>query len=103
MLTPFGVNKYTSFLSEKAIGAIPASAIKIAALQAANQLTGLMIAEQQKMQVIMADSMRSQNMYYQMMIDAQNRAREQNERFVGEAQDSKIQGNGQSMGHFQEG
>ena len=34
VLIPFGVNKYTSFLSEKAIGAIPASAIKIAALQA---------------------------------------------------------------------
>ena len=34
VLIPFGVNKYTSFLSEKAIGAIPASAIKMAALQA---------------------------------------------------------------------
>lgn len=73
------------------------------ALQAANQLTGLMIAEQQKMQIIMADSMRSQNMYYQQMIDAQNRARQQNERFAGEAQDTQIKGNGQSMGHFREG
>lgn len=73
------------------------------ALQAANQLTALMITEQQKMQTIMADSMRSQNMYYQLMIDAQNRARQQNERFAGEARDTKITGNGKTMGHFQEG
>lgn len=73
------------------------------ALQAANQLTALMITEQQKMQTIMADSMRSQNMYYEQMIDAQNRARQQNERFAGEAQDTKITGNGNTMGHFQEG
>lgn len=73
------------------------------ALQAANQLTALMITEQQKMQTIMADSMRSQSMYYQQMIDAQNRARQQNERFAGEAQDTKITGNGNTMGHFGEG
>lgn len=73
------------------------------ALQAANQLTALMITEQQKMQTIMADSMRSQNMYYEQMIDAQNRARQQNERFAGEARDTKITGNGNTMGHFQEG
>ena len=72
------------------------------ALQAANQLTALMITEQQKMQTIMADSMRSQSMYYQQMIDAQNRARQQNERFAGEAQDTKITGNGNTMGHFRE-
>lgn len=34
VLIPFGVNKYTSFLSEKGIGAIPAAGIKIAAMQA---------------------------------------------------------------------
>lgn len=73
------------------------------ALQAANQLTALMITEQQKMQTIMADSMRSQNMYYEQMIDAQNRARQQNERFAGEARDTKITGNGNTMGHFREG
>lgn len=73
------------------------------ALQAANQLTALMITEQQKMQTIMADSMRSQSMYYEQMIDAQNRARQQNERFAGEAQDTKITGNGNTMGHFGEG
>lgn len=73
------------------------------ALQAANQLTALMITEQQKMQTIMADSMRSQSMYYQQIIDAQNRARQQNERFAGEAQDTKITGNGNNMGHFGEG
>lgn len=73
------------------------------ALQAANQLTALMITEQQKMQTIMADSMRSQSMYYQQIIDAQNRARQQNERFAGEAQDTKITGNGNNMGHFREG
>lgn len=73
------------------------------ALQAANQLTALMITEQQKMQTIMADSMRSQSMYYEQMIDAQNRARQQNERFAGEAQNTKITGNGNTMGHFREG
>lgn len=73
------------------------------ALQAANQLTALMITEQQKMQTIMADSMRSQSMYYEQMIDAQNRARQQNERFAGEARDTKITGNGNTMGHFKEG
>lgn len=73
------------------------------ALQAANQLTALMITEQQKMQTIMADSMRSQSMYYLQMIDAQNRARQQNERFAGEAQNTKITGNGNTMGHFKEG
>lgn len=73
------------------------------ALQAANQLTALMITEQQKMQTIMADSMRSQSMYYEQMIDAQNRARQQNERFAGEARDTKITGNGNTMGHFREG
>ena len=73
------------------------------ALQAANQLTALMITEQQKMQSIMADSMRSQSMYYEQMIDAQNRARQQNERFAGEARDTKITGNGNTMGHFREG
>lgn len=73
------------------------------ALQAANQLTALMITEQQKMQTIMADSMRSQSMYYQQMLDAQNRARQQNERFAGEARDTKITGNGNTMGHFREG
>ncbi len=73
------------------------------ALQAANQMTALMITEQQKMQTIMADSMRSQSMYYQQMIDAQNRARQQNERFAGEARDTKITGNGKTMGHFREG
>lgn len=73
------------------------------ALQAANQMTALMITEQQKMQTIMADSMRSQNMYYEQMIDAQNRARQQNERFAGEARDTKITGNGNTMGHFREG
>ena len=52
------------------------------ALQAANQLTALMIAEQQKMQALMADSMRSQNMYYQAMLDAENRAKHQNENLL---------------------
>ena len=70
------------------------------ALQAANQLTALMIAEQQKMQALMADSMRSQNMYYQAMIDAENRAKHQNENLLGNESSAKMQGNGSKMGKF---
>ena len=70
------------------------------ALQAANQLTALMIAEQQKMQALMADSMRSQNMYYQAMLDAENRAKHQNENLLGNESSPKMQGNGSKMGKF---
>ncbi|MBQ9764281.1 MAG: hypothetical protein IJV92_07985, partial [Phascolarctobacterium sp.] len=70
------------------------------ALQASNQLTAMMIAEQQKLQVLMADSMRSQNMYYQTMMDAENRAKHQNEALLGNETSAKMQGNGSKMGKF---
>lgn len=70
------------------------------ALQASNQLTAMMIAEQQKLQVLMADSMRSQNMYYQAMIDAENRAKHQNDALLGSGSSAKMQGNGSQMGKF---
>lgn len=70
------------------------------ALQASNQLTAMMIAEQQKLQVLMADSMRSQNMYYQAMLDAENRAKHQNENLLGNGSSAKMQGNGSGMGKF---
>lgn len=70
------------------------------ALQASNQLTAMMIAEQQKLQVLMADSMRSQNMYYQAMLDAENRAKHQNENLLGNESSAKMQGNGSKMGKF---
>lgn len=75
------------------------------ALQAANQLTALMIAEQQKMQVLMADSIRSQNMYYQSMIDAQNQAKKINAEFMRNSNKydgSKIKGNGSKLHQFKE-
>ena len=75
------------------------------ALQAANQLTGLMIAEQQKMQVIMADSMRSQNMYYQMIIDGEKQAKKINEEFVADSdkyEGAKITGSGGQVHQFKE-
>lgn len=75
------------------------------ALQAANQLTALMIAEQQKMQALMADSMRSQNMYYQAMLDAQNQAKQINAEFMKNSNKydgSKIKGNGSRLHQFKE-
>lgn len=75
------------------------------ALQAANQLTALMIAEQQKLQVLMADSIRSQNMYYQSMIDAQNQAKMINAEFMKNSNKydgAKIKGNGSKLHQFKE-
>lgn len=51
------------------------------ALQAANQIAAITVAELQKMQAIMVDSQRTQNLYYQKQIDAEERARKLNEEF----------------------
>lgn len=75
------------------------------ALQAANQMTALMITEQQKMQIIMADSMRSQNMYYQMIIDGEKQSKKINEEFNADSDKydgAKIEGSGGQMPHFRE-
>ena len=75
------------------------------AIQAANQLTALMIAEQQKLQVLMADSIRSQNMYQQAMIDAQKQAAMINSEFMKNSNKydgSKIKGDGSKLHQFKE-
>lgn len=70
------------------------------ALQAVNQMTALMINEQQKMQAIMAEATRSQSMYYQMIIDRDNQIKATNKQFAGKSENVVLQGNGRSMGHF---
>jgi P-type conjugative transfer protein TrbJ len=71
------------------------------ALQAANQMTALMINEQQKMQAIMAEATRSQSMYYQMLLDRENQIKATNKKFAGEAEDNVVvRGNGKNMAHF---
>lgn len=71
------------------------------ALQAANQMTALMINEQQKMQAIMAEATRSQSMYYQMILDRENQIKATNKKFAGEAEDNVVvRGNGNNMAHF---
>lgn len=75
------------------------------ALQAANQLTGLMIAEQQKLQVLMADSMRSQNMYYQMIIDGEKQAEKINKEFLrnqDKYKNSTLKATGEKLTQFRE-
>ena len=75
------------------------------ALQAANQMTALMITEQQKMQTIMADSMRSQNMYYQMIIDGEKQSKKINEEFNATSDKydgSQITGSGGQLHQFRE-
>lgn len=75
------------------------------ALQAANQMTALMITEQQKMQTIMADSMRSQNMYYQMIIDGEKQSKKINEEFNAASDKydgSEITGSGGQLHQFRE-
>ena len=75
------------------------------ALQAANQLTALMINEQQKLQALMADSMRSQNMYYQMMIDGEKQAAQTNKEFMKNREkyrNSTLVSTGERLHHFRE-
>lgn len=75
------------------------------ALQAANQLTALMISEQQKMQALMADSMRSTTMYYQHVIDGERQSAKVNQDFLrdsGEYEGAKLQGTGNQLIQFRE-
>lgn len=75
------------------------------ALQAANQLTSLMINEQQKLQVLMADSMRSQNMYYQAIIDGEKQATQTNSGFLknkNKYQNIQLKGRGEQLPQFRE-
>lgn len=75
------------------------------ALQAANQMTALMINEQQKMQAIMAEATRSQSMYYQMIIDGEKQAKRNNEELMsnkGKYNGSAITGSGGQVHQFRE-
>lgn len=58
-------------------------------MQAANQIAALQIQELQKMQAIMADSMRTQNLYYQKKIDAEMQAKKISEDFWEDAKKYK--------------
>lgn len=74
------------------------------ALQAANQIAALQIQELQKMQAIMADSMRTTNLYYQKKIDAEMQARKISEEFAESTKtykNMKIRNTGDSeLGHY---
>lgn len=74
------------------------------ALQAANQISSLQILELQKMQAIMADSMRTQNMYFQKEIDAEKRAKKIKEDSFGktEFQDYKFEATGEKLDKLDE-
>lgn len=75
------------------------------ALQAANQLTGLMISEQQKLQVLMAESLRSQSLYYQQRIDAENQGKQLSENFLSDSnkyRGTKIARSGGTWHKFEE-
>lgn len=51
------------------------------AIQAANQMSALQIKELIKMQTIMADSIKTQNLYIQKQIDAEKAFKKDNGRF----------------------
>lgn len=75
------------------------------AIQAANQLTALMVNEQQKMQALMADSMRSQSMYYQAIIDGERQAAQTNKEFLKNKekyQNVKLKSSGEQLHQFKE-
>lgn len=74
------------------------------ALQAANQIAALQIQELQKMQAIMADSIRTTNLYYQRKIDMEEQNKKINEEFSESAkkyQNTKIRNTGDAeLGHY---
>lgn len=75
------------------------------ALQVANQMTALMINEQQKMQAIMAEATRSQSMYYQMILDGEKQAKKHNEEFMANKENYegiKISQSGGQVHQFRE-
>ena len=47
-----------------------------------SQMIALQIAESQKMQAVMADSIRSQNIYQQRMIEGEKQAVQRNKEFM---------------------
>lgn len=50
--------------------------------QAMNQMLALQIGESQKMQAVMADSIRSQNIYQQRMLEGEKQAEQRNKEFM---------------------
>ncbi len=64
--------------------------------QAMSQMIALQIAESQKMQAVMADSIRSQNIYQQRMIEGEKQAVQRNKEFMdGEKHEfKKLENNG---------
>lgn len=73
------------------------------AIQASNQLAALTVAQLKKMETMMADSMRTQNMYYEKQINAEKAAAKRKEEFFANQEkykDVQIEEKGSSLGHF---
>lgn len=73
------------------------------AIQASNQLAALTVAQLKKMETMMADSMRTQNMYYEKQINAEKAAAKRKEEFFANQEkykDVQIEEKGGSLGHF---
>lgn len=76
------------------------------ALQASNQLTALTVAQLKKMETMMADSMRTQNMYYEKQIAAERAAKKRKEEFYKNNEkykDIRIEAGNSKLGHFKGG
>ena len=88
---------------ERLINASQSAEGAMGALQAANQISALHILELQKMEAVMADSMRTQNLYYQKKIDAELQARKINEDFIKGSEkykNSRFNGGNSELGHY---
>lgn len=73
------------------------------ALQANSQLTALSIMQLQKIGAMLADSMRTQNLYYEKQLDAERAAAKRKEEFFqnqSKYRNSKLENNGAQFGHF---
>ncbi len=69
--------------------------------QAMSQMIALQIAESQKMQAVMADSIRSQNIYQQRMIEGEKQAVQRNKEFMdGEKHELRDLDDSGSIHHF---
>lgn len=71
--------------------------------QAANQMLALQIEQLVKMQAVMADSMRTQSLYYQKQIDAEKAANKRQKEFLRDQEiyeESAIHETGQKAGEY---
>lgn len=57
------------------------------ALQTLNQIAGVTVSELQKMQVVMTDSLRTQNLYYQRKLDAEKQAKKISADFIASSKE----------------